>query len=130
MSSHRTARPEQIGTVVSDKMQKTIVVQVERLVRHPVYRRVIRRASSFKAHDERNEARRGDRVRIAETRPLSRDKRWRLVEILTRSTEPPPEVSAATGPELPVPPSGEQPEGRGTRGTQPGGSDATASGSP
>ncbi len=67
---------------MSDRMQKTIVVQVERVVRHPVYSRVIRLATKFKAHDEKNEAKVGDRVRIVETRPLSKDKRWRLAEVL------------------------------------------------
>lgn len=80
--SERPLRKAQVGVVVSDRMQKTIVVQVERVVRHPVYSRVIRLYSKFKAHDEKREAKVGDRVRIVETRPLSKDKRWRLVEIL------------------------------------------------
>jgi small subunit ribosomal protein S17 len=74
-------RNEQVGTVVSAKMQKTVVVSVERLVRHAVYRKTIRRTSTFMAHDEKG-AREGDTVRIVETRPLSRHKRWRVEEIL------------------------------------------------
>jgi len=75
------------GVVVSDRMMKTRVVRVTRLVRHPVYQRVVRRIKNFKVHDEKNEARRGDEVRIEETRRLSRDKRWRLVEILRKSPD-------------------------------------------
>ena len=78
-------RKEFAGTVISDKMQKTIVVEVARLVRHPQYPKIIRSKQCFKAHDEKNEARIGDRVRIMETRPLSKDKRWRLVEIVARA---------------------------------------------
>jgi small subunit ribosomal protein S17 len=74
-------RNEQVGTVVSAKMQKTVVVAVERLVQHPVYRKTIRRTSTFMAHDEHG-AKRGDRVRIVETRPLSKHKRWQVAEIL------------------------------------------------
>jgi len=73
---------ERIGVVVSDKMNKTRVVQVERLVAHPVYKKIIRRLSKFKAHDEENKSKVGDKVRIRETRPLSKEKRWRIVEIL------------------------------------------------
>jgi len=73
-----------IGRVVSDKMSKTRVVAVERAFRHPRYARVIKRTSRFKAHDERNESHVGDRVLIIETRPLSKDKRWRIKEILER----------------------------------------------
>ncbi len=75
-------RKTKAGRVVSDKMDKTIVVSVERLARHPLYKRVIRLTTKFKAHDERNEARVGDRVLIEESRPLSATKRWRLVEVL------------------------------------------------
>ena len=75
-------RRTKVGRVVSDKMDKTVVVSVERLQRHPIYKRVIRRSTKFKAHDQDNAARVGDTVRIEESRPLSRDKRWRLVEIL------------------------------------------------
>ena len=78
----RPLRKERMGIVVSDRMQKTIVVQVERVVRHPVYHRVIRLYTKFKAHDEKREAKVGDRVKIVETRPLSKEKRWRLLEIL------------------------------------------------
>jgi small subunit ribosomal protein S17 len=75
-----------IGLVVSDKMNKTRVVAVERTFRHARYERVIKRTSRFKAHDERNEAHIGDRVLIVETRPLSKDKRWRIKEILQRAS--------------------------------------------
>jgi small subunit ribosomal protein S17 len=73
------------GRVKSDKMDKTIVVVTETRVPHPVYRKVVRQSSRFKAHDEKNEAKTGDLVRIQECRPMSRDKRWRLVEILERA---------------------------------------------
>lgn len=75
-----------IGVVVSDKMNKTRVVAVERAFRHPRYERVVKRTARFKAHDERNEAHVGDRVRIVEARPLSKDKRWRIKEILERGS--------------------------------------------
>ena len=75
-----------VGLVVSDKMSKTRVVAVERSFRHPRYERVIKRTTRFKAHDERNEAHVGDRVLIVETRPLSKDKRWRIKEILERAS--------------------------------------------
>ena len=75
-----------VGLVVSDKMNKTRVVVVERAFRHPQYERVVKRSSRFKAHDERNEAHVGDRVLIVETRPLSKDKRWRIKEILERAS--------------------------------------------
>jgi small subunit ribosomal protein S17 len=71
------------GRVVSDKMDKTVVVVVETPRRHPLYRKTIRRAVKYKAHDEKNKCRIGDMVRIVETRPLSKDKRWRVAEILT-----------------------------------------------
>lgn len=71
-----------VGTVVSDKMDKTITVRVERTARHPIYERVIRRAEKYKAHDEKNAAKSGDTVKIALTRPLSKTKRWRLVEVI------------------------------------------------
>ncbi len=82
-----TRRKVKVGRVVSDKMDKTIVVSVERLARHPLYKRVIRLTTKFKAHDERNEAQVGDTVRIEESRPLSATKRWRLVEIVQRGNE-------------------------------------------
>ena len=75
-----------VGLVVSDKMSKTRVVVVERSFRHSRYERVIKRTTRFKAHDERNEAHVGDRVLIVETRPLSKDKRWRIKEILERAS--------------------------------------------
>lgn len=86
----RSARKVRIGVVTSNKMQKTIVVRVSRLIRHAKYNRVITCASSFKAHDERQEAGIGDLVRIMETRPLSKDKRWRLVGVVRRASSAPP----------------------------------------
>jgi small subunit ribosomal protein S17 len=80
-------RKTKVGRVVSDKMDKTIVVSIERLARHPLYKRVIRLTSKFKAHDELNEARVGDTVLIEESRPLSATKRWRLVEVVARAGE-------------------------------------------
>jgi small subunit ribosomal protein S17 len=73
------------GKVVSDKMDKTVVVAVETLVRHPLYQRTIRRTKKFKAHDEENSCQTGDKVRMMETRPLSKEKRWRVIEILERA---------------------------------------------
>ena len=81
----RATRKERIGRVVSDKMQKTVVVALERRVPHPVYGKMVKRTVKVKAHDEENSAKNGDLVRIAETRPLSKDKRWRLVEIVERA---------------------------------------------
>jgi small subunit ribosomal protein S17 len=81
-------RKTKIGRVVSDKMDKTIVVAVERLARHPVYKRVIRLTTKFKAHDEENTAHVGDRVLIEEWRPMSREKRWRLVDVVARAGAP------------------------------------------
>jgi len=80
-------RKTKVGRVVSDKMDKTIVVSVERLARHRLYKRVIRLTTKFKAHDEENEARVGDTVRIEESRPLSATKRWRLLEVVARAGE-------------------------------------------
>jgi len=80
-------RQEKVGLVTSNKMQKTVVVTVERQIIQPFYKRVVRRSERFLAHDEKNECRPGDRVRIQETRPLSRRKRWRVVEIVTKSVE-------------------------------------------
>jgi small subunit ribosomal protein S17 len=77
-------RKTKVGRVVSDRMDKTIVVSVERLARHPLYKRVIRLSTKFKAHDEANEARIGDTVLIQESRPLSATKRWRLVSVIQR----------------------------------------------
>ena len=82
---NRNSRKTRIGTVVSDKMDKTVVVSIERRVQHPVYGKMVRRTKRLKAHDEKNDAKTGDTVRIMETRPLSKDKRWRLVEIVERA---------------------------------------------
>ncbi|GAC1516222.1 MAG: 30S ribosomal protein S17 [Gemmatimonadaceae bacterium] len=81
----RGARKTRLGVVVSDKMQKTVVVVVERRMPHPVYGKMVTRTKKLKAHDEDNSAKTGDRVRIMETRPLSKDKRWRVVEIVERA---------------------------------------------
>jgi small subunit ribosomal protein S17 len=80
-------RKTKVGRVVSDKMDKTIVVSVERLARHPLYKRVIRLTTKFKAHDELNDARTGDTVEIEESRPLSATKRWKLVRVVQRAGE-------------------------------------------
>ncbi|ERG63810.1 MULTISPECIES: 30S ribosomal protein S17 [Agrococcus] len=81
----RGYRKSRIGYVVSDKMEKTVVVEVEDRVKHPLYGKVIRKSSKVKAHDEQNAAGIGDRVLIAETRPMSATKRWRIVEILEKA---------------------------------------------
>jgi small subunit ribosomal protein S17 len=81
----RGVRKERVGIVVSDKMQKTVVVALERRFPHPLYGKMVTRTKRVKAHDEENSAKVGDRVRIMETRPLSKDKRWRLVEIVDRA---------------------------------------------
>lgn len=81
----KSHRKEFIGCVASDKMQKTIVVEVTRHLRHSQYSKTIKRKAKFKAHDEKNEARVGDTVRIRETRPLSKNKCWRLVQIVSRA---------------------------------------------
>ncbi len=80
-------RTEKVGQVVSTRMAKTIVVEVSRRVPHPLYRRIITKRKKFYAHDEKGEARMGDRVRIVESRPLSRLKRWRLAEVIWRATQ-------------------------------------------
>ena len=85
MSEERNLRKTRVGVVVSNKMDKTIVVAVETKVRHPLYGKTMNRTTKFKAHDENNEANMNDRVLIMETRPLSKDKRWRLVEIVERA---------------------------------------------
>ena len=82
----RNMRKERAGVVVSDAMDKTMVVQAEQRYAHPVYGKVLRRTKKYYAHDEKNEAKKGDRVVIAETRPLSKTKRWRLVEISIRAS--------------------------------------------
>lgn len=81
----RNLRKEKIGIVVSNKMNKSISVMVERKVMHPKYGKFVKRSTKFMAHDEKNECRMGDTVRIMETRPLSKNKRWRLVEIIERA---------------------------------------------
>jgi small subunit ribosomal protein S17 len=81
----RGIRKTKVGKVVSDKMDKTVVVAVETKVRHPLYGKIMNRTTKFKAHDENNEAKLNDRVLIMETRPLSKDKRWRLVEIVEKA---------------------------------------------
>jgi small subunit ribosomal protein S17 len=83
--TERNLRKEQIGRVVSDKMDKTIVVAVETYKKHELYHKRIKYTKKFKAHDEQNEAKVGDQVRIMETRPLSKDKRWRLVEVVEKA---------------------------------------------
>ncbi len=80
----RGIRKTRVGVVVSDKMDKTTVVAVERPVKHPMYKKYIKRTTKFKVHDEKNECQIGDTVRIMETRPLSKTKRWRVVEILEK----------------------------------------------
>lgn len=81
----RSRRKTRVGEVVSDKMDKTAVVAVTRLVRHPLYGRFVKKTSKFKVHDEANDCQIGDVVKIAETRPLSKDKRWRLVEVMKKA---------------------------------------------
>ena len=83
--SERNMRKTMIGRVKSDKMDKTIVVAIEDSVKHPLYNKVIKRTYTLKAHDENNEAKIGDRVKVMETRPLSKDKRWRLVNVIERA---------------------------------------------
>ena len=85
MTTDRNRRKSRVGKVVSDRMDKTIVVSIERLVKHPQYGRYVRRRSKFKVHDEKNECRPGDTVRFMETRPISKDKRWRFVEFVERA---------------------------------------------
>jgi len=81
----RNLRKTRVGRVTSDKMDKTIVVAVESSVRHPLYNKIVKRTIKLKAHDEKNDCGIGDRVRVMETRPLSKEKRWRLVEILEKA---------------------------------------------
>jgi len=85
MSQERGNRKTQIGVVVSDKMDKTVVVQVDRLVKHSVYKKYIKRKSKCKAHDEANNCSVGDKVLLVESRPLSKDKRWRVREIIEKA---------------------------------------------
>ena len=81
----RNLRKTRVGKVTSDKMDKTIVVSIEDHVRHPLYKKIVKKTYKLKAHDENNECRIGDTVRVMETRPLSRDKRWRLVSIVEKA---------------------------------------------
>ncbi len=81
----RGARKERIGRVISDRMEKTVVVQVATLKRHPLYKKTIQHRVKFKAHDEQNECKVGDLVRITETRPISKEKRWRVAEIIEKA---------------------------------------------
>ncbi len=85
METARNLRKERVGKVVSNKMQKTITIAIDRKVKHPIYGKFMNKTTKFKAHDEKNEAGIGDTVRIMETRPLSKDKRWRLVEIIEKA---------------------------------------------
>jgi small subunit ribosomal protein S17 len=82
----RGVRKSQVGVVTSSAMQKTVTVAVDRLVKHPLYKKTLRRTSRFLAHDENNDCQVGDRVRIIETRPLSARKRWRVAEVLSKAT--------------------------------------------
>ena len=84
-TEERNQRKERSGIVMSDAMDKTVVVQAERRIAHPVYGKIMRRSKKYYAHDEKNEAKKGDKVVIAETRPLSKSKHWRLVEISIRA---------------------------------------------
>lgn len=88
-----TKRKTRLGVVISDKMNKTVVVAVETPKRHPLYKKTIKRVTRYKAHDEENKCKMGDKVRIVETRPLSKDKRWRVAEIVSKGevVELPPE---------------------------------------
>lgn len=85
MTEERNSRMTRTGKVVSDKMEKTIVVEIQRFVQHPLYKKGVTHTAKFKAHDENNEAHIGDTVKIVQTRPISKDKRWRLVEIIGRA---------------------------------------------
>lgn len=85
MGEQRSRRKVFTGTVVSDRMQKTVVVSVERFFRHPGYNKLLRRRTKVKAHDEEQQCRAGDRVKIMETRPLSREKRWRIIEVVQKA---------------------------------------------
>lgn len=82
--TERNSRKTRVGLVISDKMDKTVVVSVEDMVKHPLYGKIVKKSKNFKAHDETNECNTGDKVRIMETRPLSKDKRWRVVNIIEK----------------------------------------------
>jgi small subunit ribosomal protein S17 len=84
-TAERSRRKVRVGVVVSDAMDKTVVVRIDRQVRHPLYGKIVRRSSKLTAHDESNDAHVGDTVRVTETRPLSKTKRWRLVEVVERA---------------------------------------------
>jgi len=84
-TTERGARKERVGRVISDRMEKTVVVQVATLKRHPLYKKTIQQRVKFKAHDEQNECKVGDLVRITETRPISKQKRWRVAEIIEKA---------------------------------------------
>ena len=83
--SERNMRKTMVGKIVSDNMDKTVVVAIEDSVKHPLYNKIVKRTYKLKAHDENNECKIGDKVRVMETRPLSKDKRWRLVEIIEKA---------------------------------------------
>ena len=85
MEATRNLRKTRVGLVVSDKMDKTVVVAIVDNVKHPLYKKIVKRTVRLKAHDEKNECRVGDRVEVMETRPLSKDKRWRVIEILEKA---------------------------------------------
>ena len=85
--NERNDRKVRVGKVVSDKMDKTVVIAIERLVQHPLYKKSIKKTERFKAHDENNDSHTGDVVSIMETRPLSKDKRWRLLEIIKKTNK-------------------------------------------
>ncbi|HLV10700.1 MAG TPA: 30S ribosomal protein S17 [Halanaerobiales bacterium] len=85
MAVERNKRREMVGMVVSNKMDKTVTVAVERKTQHPLYKRVVKKTNRFKAHDENNKCNEGDKVRIMETRPLSKTKRWRVVDIIEKA---------------------------------------------
>ena len=85
MSTERARRKVRTGVVVSDKMDKTVLVRIDRSFRHPLYQKTVKRSSKLAAHDEQNEAHVGDTVRVMETRPMSKSKRWRVVEVLERA---------------------------------------------
>lgn len=85
LQAERARRKTRVGRVVSDKMDKTVVVAIETSKKHPLYKKIVKRTKKFKAHDENNECKEGDKVRIMETRPLSKDKNWRVVEIIEKA---------------------------------------------
>lgn len=87
MELERAARKTRIGRVTSDKMDKTVTVSIVEFVRHPIYGKAVKRTVKFKAHDENNECKLGDKVRIMETRPLSKSKRWRVVNVIEKAAE-------------------------------------------